>query len=90
MSDFYVGQEVVCVNNGEILGTSAPELRLNAHYTVSGIHETDFYGRVGITVREVPLPWSRAFAATRFRPVKRNAIAVFRQMCVDAKKKASA
>lgn len=98
MSDFHVGQEVVCVNDAPMEGQGPgylDGLKAGAHYTVRWVgngtsHWSASYS--GVRVAEIMRPARGgdpepdvAFVAERFRPVKADAIAIFRRMCVEAK-----
>jgi len=108
MSEFYVGQEVVCIDDDFTPGRyhasrrywiSRGEVfpRAGVHYHIREfvddgddacvrlieiINKTLLYKFDGGVVRH----WEPSFKLSRFRPINPNAIAIFRQMCVDAPK----
>jgi len=88
MSNFRVGQKVVCVNTD-----NAPTLEMDRVYTIVSVLGAKFPSRLGtyeygVTVAEAaPLPGSIGFAACRFRPVveRKTDIGIFRAMLTPAK-----
>jgi len=75
---FRVGGVVVCVDD-----TGAPQLRLNAYYTVAEVLDSPGSG-IGINVMgvEAGMPYL-AFRAERFKPIKSDPIEQFRQIALD-------
>lgn len=98
MSEFYVGQEVVCVDDGpprkpfhfyhkEAFPT------INAHYTIRNIDEDG-----GVQLCELVNPVARyrqgvreiSFHPDRFASIKPESIQIFRDMCINIKRKTDA
>jgi hypothetical protein len=84
MTDFYVGQKVVCIKG-------STQLRLNAIYTVSKVQDTP-YG-LGIDTLECPaLNWPGylpLFFASDFRPLdeRKTDISIFTKIMDDVRSK---
>jgi hypothetical protein len=69
MADWYVGQLVVCVDNGFLDFSDAPELTEGSMYTVVEVLPRK-RGFLGLRVREVEAKEKyRAFDERRFRPL---------------------
>lgn len=91
MSDFHVGQEVVCVDDSPHPNYGPSTVKLNRHYTVTAVLEPIYqcFSRrqeCGIRVLEAAGNGPRnAFCSSRFRPIDNSKIEVFRRMCVEAK-----
>lgn len=94
MSDFYVGQEVVCVNDQLMTPGLIWEfpLRAGTHYRICWIGEYRYgLGGKKLAVRldgvkragglgDVP------FFIARFAPIKSESIQIFRDMCINVKR----
>lgn len=84
MSEFFVGQKVVCVS-----ALRAPELKKGAIYTIGAIYFKDWSGAHGVSLVEVPFPEDKrdlylpGYKETRFRPLESKAIALFRKIALD-------
>lgn len=69
MSDWYVGERVVCVDNGFLDFSDAPELTEGAIYTVTEVLPRK-RGFFGLRVKEVEAKEKyHAFDERRFRPL---------------------
>jgi hypothetical protein len=79
MSEFFVGQQVVCVDDAPSrFGKKCPARRGNV-YTVSAVF--DHSDGLGLRVCEIKLPRDYpGFHAHRFRPVEYKAMEVFRKI----------
>lgn len=78
---FAPGDEVVCVDDSYCENF----IRKGLHYVVRSVGVTygvEFTRLVGVCEHEAP---QNGFMSPRFRPVKREAIAIFRAMCVSTK-----
>jgi hypothetical protein len=88
MSEFHVGQEVVCVdddlhpewpaNRGASDWVGWP-LRVGQHYLIAGMGISDCGNEPTLDLKGVTYG---PLAARRFRPIKPDSIAIFREMCV--------
>lgn len=82
MSEFYVGQKVVCVDvkTPNIIGIPAANLKKGQIYTVSSVSLTRL-GVEALTVEEtVPAPACTGFHSWRFRPLPETSIEIFQAM----------
>ena len=94
MNNFYVGQEVVCINAKQPSNTTLPsELVEGQIYKIRwlGIHKHYLEGEyVGVRIegvdRGICQIWGDVdtpFRADRFRPLVKDPIAIFRQIATD-------
>lgn len=92
MSDWHVGQQVVCVHEFETHPHTILPVK-GLVYTIRGI--VTFRKRVGLLLEELvnpPRKWSdgfleASFEAEGFRPVKKTDISVFTEMLAPVKQK---
>lgn len=95
MSDFYVGQEVVCVDAGNTPGRIWPNgspIVAGAHYFVREVVvASPITGEPSLRLDNVSYD-TRALGLDiplnqrRFRPIKSETIQIFRDMCINVKR----
>lgn len=94
MNKFYVGQDVVCIDNGQPANTTLPsELEVGRVYKLRwvGIHKHYLDGEyVGVRVEGIDRgtckiwgDFDTPFKASRFRPLVSDPLAQFRQIAAD-------
>ena len=69
MTNFKVGQKVVCISKL----TPESQLKVGSIYTIKAIDRCRFSGKLGFLLFEAtPIPSKRLFDATRFRALEYN------------------
>lgn len=90
---FAPGDEVVCINGRFNCNPQETAPKLGEHYIVRDVIGDGYYadGHDGLRLREIVNPpiYPNAectFDATKFRPVRRESVDLFREMCVSTTK----
>lgn len=90
MSNFHLGQKVVCIDDG-LWPDEPPPYVVKGHiYTISGFEESPAWpGNIFLTFEEFPFVcaapgWTTGYLSTCFRPVRTTDISIFTAMLVPA------
>lgn len=91
---FYVGQEVVCVNDGVIhpgvFNLNLHGLKKDEIYTIKEIYFNPVFGQTDIVLNEIIRPVAatsptKGFWVGRFRPIVKTDISIFEAMLKPVK-----
>ncbi len=86
MSEFYVGQKVVCVDDTANPYPCPPNLRRGTVYTIYDLADfTDDRGNFGVKVEEsiAPKGFGGFYRASRFHPLEYKAMQIFRSIAAN-------
>lgn len=89
MTDFHVGQQVVCVDDGPARDGYQPQITRGLIYTVTAVRGPNNLGRCGVLLREAPPAkirpgFSEFYFTGRFRPIRKTDISVFERLLTKA------
>lgn len=93
MSEFYVGQKVVCVDaeehpewmvSGMVYSLGLDGLTKGAVYTIRDFRKHGYCGTLGVLVAEIiRVPVDTGYSQSRFRSLESKAISIFRAIAAN-------